>query len=314
MFTTKSKSRFGGPYSLPPSSPIPPFMTAERTAWLAAAWTANPTSSPLFGWAQSWAESDTGRPPARVELHTHFAETDERDAAARFQGSAGVVGKLVSDKSLRGGGDQEVHTHTHTRMQKYTDIPPSNTHFHMHLKQNKAKSYKDRICHYNYGFTCSQQIKTHMHTRTHLGTLVHIFKTPTAMFTHLRSTAARNHDNASGHNSLYCLKWSLIFSSLSQRSSNDMLELQPPHTAAMVNYHPPSENARRRFSWRRARLRRRLWPGRRRRWERVTFGGEAARYSSEHTRRMHEVHGIALGRGFMGWRSLYWPLAMRKGI
>lgn len=162
---------------------------------------------------------------------------------------------------------------------------------------------------------------THAHSQTHTHILGHLYtssKTPTAMFTHLRSTAARNHDNASGHNSPYCLKWSLIFSSLSQRSGNDMLELQPPCTTAMVNYHPPSENARQRLSWRRAGLRRRLWPGQRRRGrrrrERVTFGGEAARYSSEHTRRMHEVHGIALGRGFMGWRSLYWPLAMRKGI
>lgn len=297
-------------------------MTAERTVWLATAPTAKPH---LF--APLWMSSELGgvrhKPPARppASSFTHTLQKPTREtiyyAAAGFQGSGGVVGKLVSDKSSRGGGDQEANTHT----QKYIDIPPSNTHFHMHLKQNKAKATRTEfviiimVLHAN---NTINNKNTHAHslsyTHTHLGTLVHIFKTPTAMFTHLRSTAARNHDNASGHNSPYCLKWSLIFSSLSQQSGNDMLELQPPRTATMVNYHPPSENARQRLSWRRAGLQRRLWP-RRRRWrERVTVGGEAAHYSSEHTRRMHEVHGNALGRGFMGWRSLYWPLAMRKGI
>lgn len=86
-------------------------------------------------------------------------------------------------------------------------------------------------------------LQTHVHTHT-VGSLLPISKTLTTLFTHLRSTVACYHDNSSSHNSLYWLKQPLIFSSLSQWTSNDMLVFQPPCTTALVDYHPPNENMR----------------------------------------------------------------------
>lgn len=96
-------------------------------------------------------------------------------------------------------------------------------------------------------YACTQHVQTHIyiHTLTHImGSLLDISKTLTTMFTHLRSTVACYHDNASSHNSLYWLKRSLIFSSRSQWTSNDMLVFQTPSTTALVDYHPPNENMR----------------------------------------------------------------------
>lgn len=106
-----------------------------------------------------------------------------------------------------------------------------------------------------HGFRCAHlhthsRAYTHTHTYTTQYTCAHIEKhQPQCLPTYARQRL-RNHDNGGSHNSPYWLKWSLIFSSVSRRSANDMFQLQPPHAAAMASYRPPSENMRRR--WRRA--------------------------------------------------------------
>lgn len=97
--------------------------------------------------------------------------------------------------------------------------------------------------------------RTYMHARAHAHTLTHTLwdpccsypKTLTTLFTHLRSNVACYHDNPSSHNSLYWLRRSFIFSTLSQRNSNDMLVFQPPRTTALVDYQPPNENMRQEY-------------------------------------------------------------------
>lgn len=121
MFTTKSKSWFGGPYSSPRSSPITPFMTAERTVWLAAAPTANPTSSPLFGWSQSWAESDTGRPPARPRWASHILCTNRRERPFITPPLDCKEAEELWENwyltKARGVEETKKHTHTHRNIQ-----------------------------------------------------------------------------------------------------------------------------------------------------------------------------------------------------
>ncbi len=174
----------------------------------------------------------------------------------RFQGSWEAVGKMLSVKNWRVWGErktrEQTHTHTHTHTHPHT-------HTHKHTYTHAHTTIWTFVLYANtYWCTCTLTLKSfcaytqyiqihdkHTYTHTHtVGSLVHISKTLTTLFTHLRLTVACYHDNASSHNSLYWLKRSLIFSSRSQWTSNDMLVFQPPRTTALVDYHPPNENMR----------------------------------------------------------------------